>query len=347
MYDGDVREYLPAKHKAARRLGVDPKPRDLPSNAEIRAAILERARLLEDDRDERLKAMRLLALGLMRELAGFRPRLIGSVWTGHVRKGSDIDLHIFSRSTGAVCAVLDSLGLEHTVEHKQVRYDGGERIYTHIHVLMAFPVELTVYAPELASYPFRSSITGKPIEKGDLPALEQRCYDAYGALATQPEAPEVDALSAFRALLLPLEDVKQDPRWHPEGDALFHSLQVYDLAARREPWDLELQQAALLHDVGKGIDPRAHVEAGVAALDGLVSERVLWLVEHHMDGQQALDGALRVKRKRALKASEHYPDLLTLARCDRQGRVPGARVPELDEVLANLRALQLELGAWD
>ena len=33
----------------------------------------------------------------MRLLRPFRPRLIGSVMTGHVRKGSDIDIHVFCR----------------------------------------------------------------------------------------------------------------------------------------------------------------------------------------------------------------------------------------------------------
>jgi hypothetical protein len=38
----------------------------------------------------------------MRLLCRFRPRLIGSVMTGHVRKGSDIDLHLFSDSVEPV-----------------------------------------------------------------------------------------------------------------------------------------------------------------------------------------------------------------------------------------------------
>jgi hypothetical protein len=51
-------------------------------------------------------------------------------------------------------------------------------------------------------------------------------------------------------LLLGLDGVRQDPRYHPEGDALFHSLQAFELA-RRETSDRALWAAALLHDVGK------------------------------------------------------------------------------------------------
>jgi len=49
------------------------------------------------------------ALRLMRLLSRFRPRLIGSVMTGHVRAGSDIDLHLFSDSIDAITDVLDDL----------------------------------------------------------------------------------------------------------------------------------------------------------------------------------------------------------------------------------------------
>src|SRR5439155_15578678 len=90
MYERIETEYFTAKRKAARRLcrgGV--KPTDLPSNAEIRDQIQAIARMQEGDkRTIHLKEMRLAALHLMRLLRPFRPRLIGSVMTGHTRKGS-------------------------------------------------------------------------------------------------------------------------------------------------------------------------------------------------------------------------------------------------------------------
>src|SRR5436190_23595796 len=87
MYERVESEYFTAKRKAAKRLcrgGV--KPEDLPSNAEIRDQVQLFARLHEGDRRTRnLRAMRLAALRLMRLLKPFKPRLIGSVMTGHVR----------------------------------------------------------------------------------------------------------------------------------------------------------------------------------------------------------------------------------------------------------------------
>ena len=40
----------------------------------------------------------------------------------------------------------------------------------------------------------------------------------------------VDRFQIYEMLLLPLENVKESPQYHPEGDALYHSLQVFDLA---------------------------------------------------------------------------------------------------------------------
>ena len=72
----------------------------------------------------------------------------------------------------------------------------------------------------------------------------------------------------FRMLLEPLEGVKQSPKYHPEGDALYHSLQVFELAREERPYDEEFLLAALLHDVGKAIDPSDHVAAALQSLEG-------------------------------------------------------------------------------
>src|SRR5215203_3097686 len=91
MYQRTESEYYTAKRKASKRLcRGSVKPDDLPSNAEIRELIQTFARLHEGERrTAHLRSMRLEALRLMRLLRAFRPRLIGSVMTGHVRAGSD------------------------------------------------------------------------------------------------------------------------------------------------------------------------------------------------------------------------------------------------------------------
>src|SRR6476469_9921067 len=104
MYSREESEYYRAKQKAAQRIGQGwIKPADLPSNAEVRDEIQALARMYEGEkRTDNLREMRLEALRLMKRLAPFRPRLIGSVMTGHVRAGSDIDLHLFADSVDAL-----------------------------------------------------------------------------------------------------------------------------------------------------------------------------------------------------------------------------------------------------
>ena len=113
MYTRQESEYYRAKMKAARKCHRGwVKPADLPSNAEIRDEIQSLARTYEgDSRTANLRDMRLEALRLMRLLRRFKPRLIGSVMTGHIRQGSDIDLHVFSDSSEAVAAVLEEEGM--------------------------------------------------------------------------------------------------------------------------------------------------------------------------------------------------------------------------------------------
>jgi len=339
MYERVESEYYTAKRKAARRLcrrGV--KPSDLPSNAEIREQVQLFARLHEgQQRTRNLKDMRLEALRLMRLLRAFKPRLIGSVMTGHVRKGSDIDIHIFTDCPGLVTDILESEGYQFDVERKQVVKHNESRVFTHVHVHDRFNFELTIYAEDKAHYVFRSSITGKAIERASIRELEELLAREYPDLDLEGEIQNreaaLDRYQVYRMLLLPLENVKQSARYHPEGDVLYHSLQVFELARQERPYDEEFLLAALLHDVGKGIDPADHVEAALSALDGLITERTQFLIGHHMDAQQYRAGTLGARRRRELQASEDFDDLMLLRQLDEAGRVSGAHVGSVDEAL--------------
>ena len=171
MYQRQESEYYRAKLKAAKQICRGwVKPKDLPSNAEIRHEILNLARMLEgDSRYENLKEMRVEALRVMRILEKFSPRLIGSVFTGHVRKGSDIDIHVFSDSVESVAGELDYHGFVFDTEFKRIVKNGERQVFKHIHVSDRFPIELTVYPTSRKSYVFKSSITGKAIEKASIP----------------------------------------------------------------------------------------------------------------------------------------------------------------------------------
>src|ERR1051325_8053442 len=136
-----------------------------------------------------------------------------------------------------------------------------------------------------------------------------------------------------------MENVKQNLKYHPEGDALYHSLQVFDLARDALPYDEEFLLAALLHDVGKAIDPRNHVGEALESLEGTITPRTAWLIEHHMEAAALRDGTLGVRARRRLEASEDYETLLLLCDCDRAGRQRGVEAPDLEEALDFLREL--------
>ena len=159
MYDRTETEYFTAKLKAAKRLCKGyVKTGGLPSNAEIRDLIQQFARTYEGDtRTENLLQMRLAALRMMKRLVKYRPRLIGSVMTGHTREGSDIDLHLFADSVQGIEDILQAEGFPYEVERKHITKHGESRIFTHVHVRDVFDFELTVYAENLCHYVFKSS----------------------------------------------------------------------------------------------------------------------------------------------------------------------------------------------
>jgi len=350
MYTRQETEYFRAKQKAARKVCRSwVKPADLPSNAEIRDEIQRFAWMYEgESRFDNLRDMRVGALRMLRLLDRFKPRVIGSTLTGYVRQGSDIDIHVFTSSLEAVTHTLDGEGFAYDVERKRVRKEGVEQVYTHIHVHDKYQFELTCYAADFAHHVFKSSITGKAIERADERELEALLLKEYPDLdldaSLADAAEQFDRFEFFRLLLMPLEKVEQSRKYHPEGDALYHSLQVFDLARDESPWDEEFLLAALLHDVGKGIDLHDHVAAGLEALGEQITPRTAWLIANHMEGHKLLDGSIGARAKRRLQQHEDYDELVMLVRCDQGGRVRGAYAPDVDEALDFLRELALTCG---
>jgi predicted HD phosphohydrolase len=349
MYDRQETEYFTAKRKAARQLGVEYRyrPRDLPSNREIRDQIQALANLHEGEkRLENIKAMRLDALRMMRLLAVFRPRLIGSVLTGHIRVGSDIDLHVFSNHLSALTSLLDDHNHRYDVQRKRVLKHNEERVFTHIHVRDRFNFELTLYDEDKVHHAFKSSITGRAIERASIAELEALLRQEYPNSNIEEEVERLDdhldRFELYRMLLEPLADVKQNPAYHPEGDALYHSLQVFELARDHRPWDEEFLLAALLHDVGKAIDRSDHVNAGLSALEGTITARTEFLIAHHMYAQAYEDRTLGHRARLRLQQSEDFDDLLLLRELDQAGRRRGAEVCNVTEALEYLKSLEQE-----
>jgi len=109
LYLGVEKEYKQAKLKAAKTFGAH----FLPTNLEV---ALELDRIAEENegpaRKERLIKMRTEALKTMKILEAYSPLLIGSVWRGTIRQGSDIDIALYHDSPGEIVNILKANGFE-------------------------------------------------------------------------------------------------------------------------------------------------------------------------------------------------------------------------------------------
>jgi hypothetical protein len=230
MYGEDVKQYFTAKRLAAKRLlgqlnakSMRYRPQDLPSNGEIKQALLELVTEIEGDaRTQRLFAMRIVALEAMEALAPFTPRLIGSVATGHVRSGSDVDLHVFAWDPADVEAHVRQLGWIYETHRVSILKHGKVMEFTHVHVSDVFPVELTVYPPnELRNRP-RSSTDGKPIIRIRDSALRQLCEREHEELWRRYLA---DGSTPSLQDILATEDADDSPSPSSGGALLEHLLE--------------------------------------------------------------------------------------------------------------------------
>ncbi|TDF34916.1 HD domain-containing protein [Alteromonadaceae bacterium M269] len=121
-------------------------------------------------------------------------------------------------------------------------------------------------------------------------------------------------------LLLDLEHIEQNPIYHPEGDALFHSLQVFQLSLRFSN-ESDVWAASLFHDVGKAIDGPKHAQIGAEILSGILNENICWLIRHHLDLLMHPQ-----KTNRLFKNTQKLSQLKLLRDFDLKGRDPYCEV---------------------
>jgi len=128
LYNRTVKEYKDAKDMAASSLGT----RALPSNYEI---AIELDRLVEEregsERLTKLIEMRKIAVSVMKLLSDYDPVLIGSVWRGTPRQGSDIDIVVYCDTPEEIEEKLVELDIKGS-EQKTFTVGGLPRTSTHI-----------------------------------------------------------------------------------------------------------------------------------------------------------------------------------------------------------------------
>ena len=145
--------------------------------------------------------------------------------------------------------------------------------------------------------------------------------------------------------------VKQMVEYHPEGDVLKHTYQVFKWAIR-ESMDLDLILAALLHDVGKAVDNHNHVHESVKLIEKFSSAKTVWLVKNHMKIWNYISGEMQGLKKCITLANHPWlPQLIQLARWDKKGRNPRSNTyfsnEEIMRILNGKAKAHFEVPDWE
>ena len=150
LYFGLETEYKQAKVNAAGTLGAHV----LPSNLEIALELDKVAQETEGPaRTVRLTQMRIEALKIMQMLDTHSPLLIGSVWRGTIRRGSDIDVEVYHDCPEEIVKLLKKSDLKILgTEQITVTENGKPQASFHAHATSGkFEVEVVVRSSEEAS----------------------------------------------------------------------------------------------------------------------------------------------------------------------------------------------------
>ena len=117
----------------------------------------------------------------MELLAPFRPYLVGSVLSGAVTEGSDIDLHLFADAAEEVEEFLREREIPFESETVSVRQGAEFQEYPHIYLEdEGVEIECSIYPPRHINMVPKSSITGKPMERADGKKLSRIIAETAG-----------------------------------------------------------------------------------------------------------------------------------------------------------------------
>lgn len=344
LHSREETQWHRAKWKAARRqIGGRISPRDLPTHEEIEFQLRSITRQLEGDPDQahwhRLKE---IAAQLMQRWEEHQPLLIGSVASGSVRDDSDINLVLFATNVDrAAERIMEEPSESRWIDQPwssggTIPLTGRELSTTCRGVLL----RLWVVPESAKNRPWYDPNRKREIRTQDIGELMQSLEPLDEPHNSDPT--ELDPYTWFAQLLESLEEVPVDLKEHPEGDLLFHSLQVFAMASKEFPNDLEALEAALLHDVGALTATEDWQQASVALLGESITPRTAWLIEHWPEALLARESRLGARALRRLNDHPDWDLLLELVAMDQQGRGGDLATPSLDEAIHQLRQLHLQ-----
>jgi predicted nucleotidyltransferase len=164
LYFGAEKEYKQAKLKAAKTLGTH----FLPTNLEVALELDKISEAYEGPaRKERLIQMRKEALKIMETLKEYSPRLVGSVWRGTIRQGSDIDIAVYHDVPHEMVNLLEegSVKIVRT-EWTAVTKKGKTEDAFHIHVETSskHKAEVVVRSPDKAGCRRKCEVFGDELK---------------------------------------------------------------------------------------------------------------------------------------------------------------------------------------
>lgn len=173
LYFGVEKEYKQAKLKAAKTLGVH----FLPTNLEVAVELDKIAEALEGPiRKERLIQMRNEALKIMRILKEYKPLLIGSVWRGTIRQGSDIDIAVYHDAPEEILDLLEDNHIKISKTEWITPTKKGkpeESFHVHVETSSKQRVEIVVRKSEEANRKRKCEIFGDELKGLDIEELER------------------------------------------------------------------------------------------------------------------------------------------------------------------------------
>jgi hypothetical protein len=177
MAEEGINDYLPAKNKAAARLGIA-NSRSLPRNEEIDQALEEYHRLYRAEAQPlHITQLRKLALEAMRFLEEFSPRLTGGVLDGSASKYSPIILYVYPETPEDIIKKLADARIP--FKERSFSFNLGHKrglTYPALDFFVdGFRVELAVLPPELKGQ--RINRKEKTIPGGSLQDVEKLIND--------------------------------------------------------------------------------------------------------------------------------------------------------------------------
>lgn len=175
MAEEGISDFHDAKKKAAQRLGVTAR-QDMPANQEIEFELRAYQSLFQGVNHEQvLEKLRNTALEAMRFLKQFEPRLVGPVLEGTAGTHASVQLHLFADTPEQVNLYLMEKGIPFDSAMQSVKYPNGERCNYPKMTFVAgeTSMELTVFPPEGLRQAPCSPVTGRPMARSGMTAVEQ------------------------------------------------------------------------------------------------------------------------------------------------------------------------------